>query len=155
LYRRTVCVLEGLAHTFLVFESLIEHACLAHRRERFYREWPGVDLPAFLGSVLPAQQQVHLSGRGDRDSRESEFVDSTTTKFQRKEVPNSDQVPMIREDLRRNGLFEKRILSQRTTGVFLVFSLLPEKLRSFTQVRIGLALMKSLAESIEMKRDDQ
>src|ERR1700726_1501510 len=108
--RGTICVLEGLPHTFLIFESLIEQACLAHRRERFPGEWPGVDLPLFLGSASPAQEQVNCFVAGDRDSRESEFGDSTTTKFERKEVPNSDQVTVIRENLRRNCFFEKRIL---------------------------------------------
>jgi hypothetical protein len=83
--------------------------------------------------------------------RELEFGHAAATKFQRKKIPDSDQVAVIREDLRCDGLFEERILAERVTGIFLVLSLFPEELRSFTVRRIVLPLMKSLAKSGEMK----
>jgi hypothetical protein len=64
------------------------------------------------------------------DARELEFREPVSAKLERKEVPNGDQVAVIREDLRRYRMFEERILLEHVTSLFLKLSLFPEELRS-------------------------
>ena len=103
------------------------------------------------GFVPLTQKQVHMFGAENRDIWELEFCGSASAEFQRKQVPNSNQITMISKYLAGDGVFEQRIALQRFARFILMLSLCLEEMINRRAIRIRSMLVKSLAQVAEVE----
>ena len=133
------------SHFFGVCEPPTEYSPFAERGEGFYSEWPRINFPDAVGFVPLTQKQVHMFAAENRDW-EIEFCGSASAEFQRKQVPNSDQITMISKHLAVDSVFEQRIALQRFARFILMLSLCLEEMINRMVIRIRSMLVKSLAQ---------
>src|SRR5271166_2526772 len=138
-------------HLFSFYEPLCEYTSFAERGEGFYTEWPRINFPDAVGFVPLTQKQVHMFGAENRDIWELEFCGSASAEFQRKQVPNSNQITMISKHLAVDSVFEQRIVLQRFARFILMLSLCLEEMINRRAIRIRSMLVKSLAQVAEVE----
>ena len=139
------------SHFFGVCEPLIKHSPFAERGEGFYSEWPRINFPDAVGLVPLTQEQIHMFGAENRDIGELEFCGSASTEFQRKQVPNSNQITMISKHVTGDCVFEQQIALQRFARFILMLSLCLEEMINRRTIRIRWMSVKSLAQVAEVK----
>jgi hypothetical protein len=92
-----------------------------------------------------------MFGAPNRDIGELELCGSTSAEFQRKQVPNSDQIAMISKHLGGNSVFKQRIVLQSFARLVLMLRLCGEEMIDPRVISIRPILMKSPAQVAEME----
>ena len=123
------------AHLFGVRESLSNHSSFTECSDRLPSEWPWVDLPEAFAFVCLTKEQIDVHSIGKRGTGELEFCGSTAAEFQRKQIPNGNQIAIIGQDLGGNGVLEQRIAAQRFARLFLMLSLCLEEVNDLGSIR--------------------
>jgi hypothetical protein len=149
LHRDSITIGERELHLFRIREPLSKDSSFTERSDRLRTEWPRIDLPDIFDFVCLPNEQVDAPSIRKRGTGYPEFCGSASAEFQRKQVPNSNQIAMIRKDLRGNGMLEKRIAWQRFSSNFLMLSLRLQEVQDLGAIRV--VSMKSFAQTAEVK----
>ena len=137
------------SHLFGICEPLSKDSSFTERGERSYSERPWVDFPGVFDFVCLANEQVDAFSAGNRRIGELEVCGLTSAEFQRKEVPNGNQIAMIGKDLGGDGMLEYLIPCQCFACLRLMLQLCLQETKDLRSIR--RISMKSFAQAAEVK----